>query len=190
MLTELYFIRHGESPFVYGKEKERGLSEDGLKKSQKIADALCEVEFSCIVSSSYKRAIDTVLPLAKQNNMIVETFDELVERPIKGLDYQMEWSKLEEGIKLSFTDVDYSLPGGESTKGAQLRSIPVIENLLFTHYGKAIAIGTHGNIMTIILNYYDSTTYGYEFWKSTSKPDIYKASFDGNTLKGLTRVDF
>lgn len=189
MTTEIYFIRHAESPFVHGQEKERGLSEDGKKKSEAVAEALQHVSFSCIASSSYQRAVDTVYPLAQLKQMAVQPFEELVERPIKGLDYKMEWSQLEQAIKRSFEDIDYCLEGGESTKSAQARAIPTIEKLLLEHAGKAIALGTHGNIMTIILKHYDETI-GYEFWENSCMPDIYKASFEGNRLMELSRVNY
>ena len=53
--------------------------------------------------------------------------------------------------------------------------------------GQKIAIGTHGNIMTIILNYFDKN-YGYDFWLQTSKPDIYKLEFDGIELLRVNRL--
>jgi 2,3-bisphosphoglycerate-dependent phosphoglycerate mutase len=64
------------------------------------------------------------------------------------------------------------MPEGETTRQAQERAIPIILKLLSDYEGKKIVIGTHGNIMTIILKYFD-TNYGFEFWKQTSKPDIY-----------------
>jgi len=63
----------------------------------------------------------------------------------------------------------------------------VFENILKQHQGENIVIGTHGNIMTIIMNYYDPS-YGFEFWESTSKPDIYKMTFNRNQLDGIERI--
>ncbi|QUH20166.1 hypothetical protein [Alkaliphilus sp. B6464] len=37
--------------------------------------------------------------------------------------------------------------------------------------GKKIVVGTHGNIMSIILDYYNDK-YGYEFWRGLSMPGI------------------
>ncbi|WP_251037861.1 histidine phosphatase family protein [Paenibacillus albidus] len=73
------------------------------------------------------------------------------------------------------------MPGGESTRDAQKRAIPVIEQLIQRHAGSKIALGTHGNIMTIIMNYFDDK-YGYEFFTQISKPDIYKLEFEGMKL--------
>lgn len=61
--------------------------------------------------------------------------------------------------------------GGETTHQAQERSITVIKQLLTEHKGKYIVIETHGNIKSIIMNYFNEQ-YGFEFWKGTTKPDI------------------
>ncbi|WP_084760564.1 histidine phosphatase family protein [Cohnella panacarvi] len=76
---------------------------------------------------------------------------------------------------------------GETTRHAQDRAIPRIKQLLAEFAGKKIAIGTHGNIMTIILNYFDGS-HGYEFWAQTSKPDIYKLEFDGERFVQVERL--
>lgn len=187
MTTDLYFIRHAESEFIHGKEMERGITEDGLRRSRLIANRLDHVEFSAIISSHYKRAIETVEPLANKRSLTVETYKELKERPIKGLDYRMEWSKLEEAIERSFSDIDYCLRGGETTREAQKRAIPIILELLERYKGESIAIGTHGNIMTIILKYFDNS-FGFDFWKNSTKPDLYKLRFSGNSLLEVNRL--
>lgn len=83
----------------------------------------------------------------------------------------MSEEEILKAIEQSFVDIDYSLPEGETTRQAQARAIPKILQLLSDYKGKKIAIGTHGNIMTIILNYFDKS-YGYDFLVQTSKPDI------------------
>lgn len=90
-------------------------------------------------------------------------------------------------IEKSFEDIDFSLRGGESTRNAQERSIPIIEKLLDEYKGKSIVVGTHGNIMTIIMNYYNKE-YGFNFWNSTSTPDIYELSFVSNKLRNIERL--
>ena len=187
MKTTIYMIRHAESPFIFGKEKTRGLSEKGLADSIKIADIFKDVEVDCIVSSSYRRAIQTVKCLAEQKGLSIIEFEELRERPIKGLDYKMPWDELLIAIEKSFIDIDYSLEGGESTRKAQERAIPIIDKLLYEYKGKNIVIGTHGNIMTIIMNYYNKE-YGFDFWNSTSMPDIYKMTFELNELIEIERL--
>jgi len=180
-------IRHAESPFVFGEERFRGLSEEGFQAAKKIADILDSEDIHCVVSSSYTRAKQTVEFLAERKGLPIVEFDELIERPIKGLDYKAPWEELLQAIEKSFINHDFSLEGGESTEQAQKRAIPVILKLLKEYEGKGIAIGTHGNIMTIIMNYFDNS-YGFEFWNGTSKPDIYRMTFQGNQLMKVDRM--
>lgn len=186
MNTTIYMVRHAESPFIFGKEKTRGLSEKGLADSRKIADIFKDADINCIASSSYRRAIQTVQYLADQKGLSIIEFEELRERPIKGLDYKMPWEDLIKAIEKSFSNIDYSLEGGESTREAQQRAIPIIDKLLCEYKGKNIIVGIHGNIMTIIMNYYDKR-YGFKFWNSTSMPDIYKMTFELNELIKVER---
>jgi 2,3-bisphosphoglycerate-dependent phosphoglycerate mutase len=187
MKTTIYMVRHAESPFEFGQEKTRGLSEEGFEASRRVADILADVEIDHIVSSSYTRAIQTVQCLADRKGLPVIGYEELKERPIKGLDYKAPWEELVVAIERSFVDLDYVLEGGESTRETQQRAIPVIEELLREYSGKSVVIGTHGNIMVAIMNYYDKN-YGFEFWNRTSKPDIYKMTFTQNQLESVERL--
>jgi len=187
MKTTIYMVRHAKSPFEHGKERTRGLSPEGLEDAKEVAKYFEKVKVDYIVSSPYTRAKQTVQYIAEQKTLEIVEYEELMERPIKGLDYQTEWDVLQEAIRKSFEDKDFALKGGESTRKAQQRAIPVIEKLLEERQGENIVIGTHGNIMTIIMNYYDDR-YGYDFWKSTSMPDIYKLIFENSKLTQVERI--
>ncbi|WP_282942304.1 histidine phosphatase family protein [Paenibacillus sp. RC67] len=187
MKTNIYMVRHAESPFEFGKERTRGLSEEGFAAAKRIAAIFSEIDVDYIASSAYTRAKQTVQHIAEHKQLPIVEYEELNERPIKGLDYKGSWDVLYEAIRESFHDADYALEGGESTRQVQERSIPVIKKLLAEHQGNNIVIGTHGNIMTIIMNYYDKK-YGFEFWEQTSKPDIYKCTFDGDKLEQVERI--
>ncbi|QGQ99434.1 histidine phosphatase family protein [Paenibacillus psychroresistens] len=187
MSTYIYFVRHAVSPYVFGNERARGLSEAGKMAALQVAEVLADEEINLIVSSSYSRAIETVKPLADQLNMPIIEFEELRERPIKGLNYQLTEPELLAGIEQSFIDIDYCLEGGETTREAQHRAVPILEKLLTDYAGQKIAIGTHGNILTILLKYYD-TSYGYAFWQQTSQPDIYRLAFEDKQLTEVKRI--
>jgi 2,3-bisphosphoglycerate-dependent phosphoglycerate mutase len=187
MLTSIYFVRHALSPFSIDSERERGLSEQGEADARAVAEVLRHESIDAIVSSSYRRAIATVEPLADLLQKPIARYDELAERAIASIKIAIREEELLEAIKHSFEDIDYCMADGETTRAAQERSIPVIEKLLTQHRGQGIAIGTHGNIMTIIMNYYDREI-GYDFWLQTSKPDIYKVTFKGLVYQGIERL--
>jgi len=186
MGTYVYMIRHAESIYVHGNERLRGLSDKGREDARKVEAVLRDEAIDVFVSSSYMRAIETMRALAESHGKDITEYEELRERPIAGPEIIMDESLLFTAIEKSFADKDYKMEGGESTREAQVRAIPIFKQLLVEHAGKKIAIGTHGNIMTIIMNYFDES-YGYDFWKSTSKPDIYRLEFDGLSLKSVER---
>lgn len=185
--TNVYMVRHADSPFVFGEERTRGLSEEGLRMALKIADLLDSVEIHCAVSSTYTRAKQTVQYVAERKRLPILEFEGLKERAIKGLDYKAPWEELELAIEKSFVDHDFCLDGGETTKQAQQRAIPILLDLIETYEGKNIALGTHGNIMTIMMNYFDSR-YGFDFWHNTTKPDVYRLEFANKQLTHVERV--
>jgi 2,3-bisphosphoglycerate-dependent phosphoglycerate mutase len=49
------------------------------------------------------------------------------------------------------------------------------------------AVGTHGNVMTAIFNYYDDR-YGFDFWQRTTMPDVYRVDFDGERWLHMERL--
>lgn len=187
MDTTIYMVRHAESPYAHGQERTRGLSEEGLAAAVRVADYFDSIDIQYMVSSCYTRAVQTIQYIADRKSLSIEQYEELNERPIKDLDRKVSWDTLLEAIRESFVDKDYALEGGESTRAAQRRAIPVMETLLEQYEGQNVIVGTHGNIMTIIMNYYDES-YGFDFWNTTSKPDIYKMVFNRNKLLHIERV--
>ncbi len=187
MSTYIYFVRHAISPFSLDNERNRGLSEQGKRDAIRVAEILKSEGIDVVASSTFARAIDTVRPLADHRAQEIIQYEELVERPIASLKIEIGEDELLRAIERSFADIDFCLEEGETTRQAQERAVPRIKQLLADYEGKKIAIGTHGNIMTIILNYFDKS-YGYEFWAQTSKPDIYKLEFDGERLVQVERL--
>jgi len=187
MNTFLYFVRHAVSPFSPGNERNRGLSGQGKRDAVRVAAILQHEGIDVIVSSSYARAIETVKPLADVLNKEIHAFEALAERAIGSVNVDLPDDVLLRATQKSFEDLDYCLPEGETTRQARERAIPVIRQLLTDYQGRKIAVGTHGNIMTIILNYFDKN-YGFDFFVQTTKPDIYKAEFDGLVLKSVERL--
>lgn len=160
---------------------------NGFHVRIRLANDIGSVFDSVFTAGACRSENKTVQYLAESKNLTIDEYEELIERPIKGLDYKASGDHLLEAIEKSFSDIDFALEGGESTRKAQERAIPVIHKLINDYYGKTIVIGTHGNIMTIIMNYYNKN-YGYHFWNSTSKPDIYKLIFVQDQLQDIERI--
>ncbi|QQZ07656.1 histidine phosphatase family protein [Heyndrickxia vini] len=182
MVTNLYFVRHAHSVFTLD-ELGRPLSERGFCDASHVTQLLKTADIHHVISSPYKRAIQTVEGIANciDNEIeIVDAFKErfLSEKPVNDFD---------DAIQKVWKDIDFHWEGGESNRIAQNRGVKATLNVLEKYKGKNIVIGTHGNLMVLILNYFDSS-YGFNFWKELSMPDIYRLSFFGKELKGIKQI--
>lgn len=180
------FVRHAESVFVEGSERTRGLTEKGKQDAARISDLLLNEQLDVLISSPYRRAIETIQVLADDLEKKILIEDDLRERLLSASDLGKD--HFFEAKRRAFEDPDLSFPGGESSREAQKRSCRVISRLLEEHRGKRLAIGTHGDIMTLMMNHFDKK-YDFHFWKSTTMPDVYKLEFgENNDLKEVTRL--
>ncbi|WP_160036935.1 histidine phosphatase family protein [Paenibacillus sp. An7] len=185
MKTIIYMVRHAESPYTEGNERTRGLTLDGKMNAKKITEILKDEGINVIISSPYVRAILTLEGLAKELELDIQIFEDLRERHFS--DCLISHEEFMPAMKKMFDDSDYALPGGESNKVCQNRSVAVLKNILEVHKGKKVAMGTHGNVMTLMMNYFNSN-YGFDFMNQVKKPDIYKLQFKDLTLEKVTRL--
>jgi 2,3-bisphosphoglycerate-dependent phosphoglycerate mutase len=185
MLTNLYLVRHAHSTYT-PEELKRPLSEKGLKDAYKVKELLREENIDHVISSPYlKRAIQTVEGIALTLGREIQIVDEFKERKLTKEDV----NDFEQAIRKVWDNPDFfSWEGGESNKSAQQRGIKGIEMALDKYEGKNVVVGTHGNIMVLMMNYFDEQ-YDFEFWKKLAMPDIYKLSFQKKkTLVNCIRI--
>lgn len=185
MKTIIYMVRHGESPYNEGNERTRGLTPKGKIDIEKVTKLLVGEGIDMIISSPYTRAILSVEGLAEHLNLDIKVLEDLRERHFAA--EIIGNAELMSSIRESFNNPDYTLPGGESNAGCQKRAIAVLKPILKEHKGKKIAIGTHGLVMTLMMNHFDPA-YGFEFLNQLKKPDIYKMVFEDLELKEVTRL--
>lgn len=86
-----------------------------------------------------------------------------------------------------FEDRGFAPEGGESLNDCQKRVVAVLKNIMNQHRGQKIVIGTHGAVMTLMMNYFDAQ-YDLSFLLQTTKPDIYRMEFENGTLIGVERL--
>lgn len=182
-LTTVYFVRHADSAFVPNREWERGLTEQGERDAGRIVDILGKETLDHFVSSPYERAIATIRGLAALHKQEIQLVEDLREREIgviTGIDFKT-------AKKQVYADFDHAFAGGESSKQAQKRAVEALKVIIGQHRGKRIVVGTHGDILTLMLNFYNPQ-YGYSFWTTSTMPDIYKVQFDGEILERIEHV--
>lgn len=77
METTVLMIRHAESPFIFGKERTRGLSKKGKEDASAITTVLHSFNIDVIVSSPYTRAIQTIQGLADDHMLEIHIIEGL-----------------------------------------------------------------------------------------------------------------
>ncbi|WP_144697946.1 histidine phosphatase family protein [Fictibacillus phosphorivorans] len=186
MSTTVYMVRHGDSP-KEGNERMRGLTEKGYQDAQRVAELLREEEIDLVVSSPYLRSILTVEQVALHKGKEVMVMENLRERVFSSSYNRLEDKDLRPLLQKSFEDFNFSLEGAESNAVCQRRSVQVLKELLHTYQDKKMVFGTHGAVMTLMMNYFNPS-FDLDFLYSTTKPDIYRMEFNNEQLVCVERV--
>lgn len=168
---KLYVIRHCEAE---GQAPEACLTMAGKEASERLAEFLQHLNIERVISSPYTRAVQTIQSFVLQNNIPFKLDDRLKERVLSSVDLPDWYEKLQQ----TYIDKDLKFLGGESSNEAAQRINEVVEELKqSTHM--SLAIVTHGNIMSLLLNHFQSD-FGFEEWKQLSNPDVIEIEFSNN----------
>ncbi|WP_026678396.1 histidine phosphatase family protein [Fictibacillus gelatini] len=181
-MTNLFFVRHAHSVYT-PDELERPLSDKGLLDAKRVADCLKSKNIEVAISSPYKRAIQTIKGVADHFHLKIQIEPGLRERKLS----KEPVSDFQTAIRKVWEDPEFCFEGGESNMVAQKRGIGAILKILRTYEGKNIVLGTHGNLMVLIMNYFDPQ-YDFAFWQSLQMPDIYQLTFSGESLAAVKRI--
>lgn len=176
-----YFVRHAHSSWT--PDEMRPLSPQGFEDAVRLADVLEEYPIDAVYTSPYTRARQTVEPLAARLGLPLLTEPDLRERNLGERTFEDHL----QAVAALWQDPSVANPGGESNLTAQQRGVAVIERLKGSHTGDHVVISTHGNMMALMLEYYDPSL-DYQFWKALSNPDIYTLDFRQSNEGVLQRV--
>ena len=158
-----------------------------LKKDRKlVTEFLLDKHIDVIVSSPYKRAIDTIADFAETSNLKIEIIEDFRERRVDS-----EWiADFQTFCKKQWEDFNYKLSDGETLNEVQSRNINALNNVLEHYKGKTIVIGSHGTSLSTIINYYDKT-FGYsEFEKIRNvMPWVVKFTFEDMDCIGIQKYN-
>ncbi|PGO33719.1 histidine phosphatase family protein [Bacillus cereus] len=182
-MTTVYFVRHAHSTYTK-EERKRPLSEKGWLDAQNITSLLKDEKVDVVISSPYKRAIQTVQGIANIYNVSIQLEEDLRERLLS----KEPVTDFNDAMEKVWGDWNYAYEGGESNDIAQRRAVICMQGILKKYKGKNIVIGTHGNIMVLLMNYFDSK-YDFQFWKTLHMPDMYKLTFDNNRFISAERIE-
>lgn len=175
---EIILVRHAE-PIAVGTpgiaEDDRPLTPAGRLAALEIAERLAAEGPTAILSSPYRRAVETVEPLAERCGLRLSIVDDLRERRLS-LTLHDGWR---ESLVRSWSDPDFSLPGAESGRAAQTRVRRYIETVRERNpEGGRIVMGSHGNLIALLLSGFDPAI-GVDWHLAMPMPAIYRLSHDG-----------
>ncbi|MCI4055609.1 histidine phosphatase family protein [Bacillus cereus] len=187
MSTYIYMVRHGESPKLEGNERMRGLTERGHMDARRVTDILKAERIDTFISSPYNRAMLTIEELANFHEKEIVVYENLKECMFSSEDQVISDKEVYPLVQKMFSNPDFARTEGESYADCQRRVVKVLKEILMDFRGCKIVIGTHGLVMTLMMNYFDKQ-YGFEFLMNTSKPDIYKMEFKEEQLMNVERL--
>lgn len=163
-MKKLYVVRHCRAE---GQHPDAGLTGEGCAQAEALADFLADRGIQRIVSSPFRRALQSVAPLAERLRLQVETDERLVERILSHEDLP-DWP---DRLRETFEDLDLSFRGGESSRVAIGRAASVVHDILEDR-AATTALVTHGNLMTLLLKSFDDR-FGFDDWKKLTNPDVF-----------------
>ena len=150
-------MRHAQPNFDNHDDMTRELSEKGLADRRLVTEFLSDKNIDVVLSSPFRRAVDTVKDFADNAGFDVQIIDDFRERRVDS-----GWIEdFDSFCKRQWSDFSYKLSDGESLCEVQSRNIAALMDVLNRYKDKNIAIGTHGTALSTIINYFDNS-FGYE----------------------------
>ena len=176
--STIYLLRHAESaPSEPIAEADWPLSDTGQAQARIWADRLWALFAGAapprVISSPYRRAIDTVQPLCDRMRLKVSLEPDLRERVGGhadgiGFDFPM---------RRAWEDFDFALPGGESNRVCQTRVVDCVRRLATGPDG-VLLLSSHGLAITLFLNHVEPS-FDLADWRAMRNPDLFKVRLDG-----------
>ena len=189
-MTTVYFVRHAEPNYSNHDDMTRELSPKGLEDRKLVTDFLADKQVDVVLSSPFKRAVDTVSDFAEAYGFVIGIVDDFRERRIDSV-----WIEdFNSFCKSQWEDFDYKLSDGESLGEVQARNITALEDVLkkYREEGKdkTIVIGSHGTALSTIINYYDKS-FGYEEFNKIRglMPWIVRFTFEVDECKEIKQFN-
>jgi 2,3-bisphosphoglycerate-dependent phosphoglycerate mutase len=178
-VPELMLVRHCEAS---GQAPEAPLTQVGSHQAEALAATLAEYPIDWVVSSPFRRARDTIGPLASARGFEVQIDSRLSERRLADPPVE-DWRDY---IRLSFENPDRRAPGGESGREALARAWVAIRFALESPQRLPVLV-SHGHLMALVL---DSIApgFGYAGWESLRNPDVFLIAGTSGKLE-FQRID-
>lgn len=185
-MTNIYFVRHAEPNYNNHDDLTRELSPKGMTDRELVTAFFADKQVDIVLSSPYKRAIDTVAHLASLRDLPITTIDDFRERKVDS-----SWiDDFDAFTRNQWADFNYKLTDGETLAEVQERNISALQEVIERHKGKTVVIGSHGTALSTIINYF-VTQFGIEEFTRIKSimPWIVRFSFIGNDCIQIEELD-
>lgn len=180
-MTKIYFVRHAQSDWRSGTDRERGLTAEGREDAKIVLDFLRDKGVDVFYCSPCRRSLDTIRETAEFYGRPILTDERLRERE------SAPGGNRRELFRRRWADFDWREPGGEPLRSVQARNIAALTEILERDRDKTIAIGTHGTALSTILNWYDPGWDCGTFLRIIDwMPFVVELDFDGARYLGRT----
>lgn len=185
-VTEVYFVRHAESDDTNHDDLTRGLTEKGLRDRDLVSGYLDDKGITAVLSSPYRRAVETVRPFAEARGLEIGLVEDFRERRVDS-----GWIEdFDAFCRRQWSDFTYKLSDGEALGEVRKRNIRALGEVLRRYQGQSVAIGGHGTAISTVVNYYDRIPSGSAV-SGDQGPDALagEATFEGEALQNIERID-
>lgn len=184
-MTTVYFVRHAQPNYENHNDAHRELSEKGMKDRKRVTEFLSNQKIDAVLSSPYKRAIDTVKDFADTYGLEIGLVENFKERKVSG-----GWiGDFTEFAEKQWNDFNFKLPDGESLKEVQTRNIEALNQALDKYADQNIVIGSHGTALSTIINFYDPS-FGYDDFNKIKDVMPWIVRFQFDEERKCTEIDF
>lgn len=185
-MTTVYFVRHCQSDHSVHDDRIRPLTPKGLEDSRRVTEFLRDKPIEAVLSSPYRRAMDTVRDFTDTRGFSIEAVEDFRERAV-GDRWVEDFMAF---VKRHWENRDYREPGGESLRQVQARNLAALGEALKRYQGKTIAVGTHGTALSSIVNFYQPK-FGFEQFAQIIDlmPWVVKFEFSGQDCRSITGYD-
>lgn len=181
-MTNIYFVRHAEPNYDNHDDLTRELSPKGRKDSALVTEFFADKQVDVVLSSPYKRAVDTVAQVASLHGLPITTISDFRERKVDSC-----WiDDFDAFTRRQWEDFNYKLSDGEALAEVQKRNIAALREVIEQHKGKTVVIGSHGTALSTVIHYFVPRFGMEEFSRIKSiMPWIVRITFMGSACVGI-----
>ena len=185
-MTQIYFVRHALPNFDNHNDLARELTQIGLQDTMLVVDYFKGKKIDAILSSPYKRAFDTVAPLAEERSMTIIPIDDFRERKVDSI-----WIEdFDEFADRQWADFNYKLKDGETLGEVQERNIAALRTVLDAYSDRMVVIGGHGTAISTVINYFLPEFGRDDYLRIQPKmPWVVRLDFEGDVCKQIEEFD-